>query len=144
VHERGLGDEHRAGVRKLAEGIENAREERRLVEVVGIEEGDVLAPGLPDPAVARGGEAPVLLADVTDPVPVRRQRPDRVVGRPVVHDDDLEARVALREHAVDRLGDQIRAVVGGNDHAESRLDVGAWFRRYHGVPVHEPAWLRAR
>jgi len=38
----------------------------------------------------------------------------RVVGRPVIDNHDLDRPVGLRQHAVNGLGQQHRAVVDGN------------------------------
>lgn len=42
------------------------------------------------------------------------------VGGAVVHDDELEVRDGLGEHAPDRPADQRRAIVGGQDDADAR------------------------
>jgi hypothetical protein len=66
----------------------------------------------------------VFLPDVADARLARGVRLDdraRVVGRAVVHDDALPARVGLRGEAVESLADEVPVVVRRDDDADERL-----------------------
>ena len=88
--------------------------------VVGVEQGDVVAGDLGQPAVDGAHEAAVVLADDADALAVGGQHLRRLVGRAVVDDDDLErlGRPVLGQRAVDRPAEVAREVVRGHDDAD--------------------------
>ncbi len=63
-----------------------------------------------------------------------RTRCGRVVGRPVVHHDDLVGRAGLLQDRLDRPGDERAAVVGRDDRGDERLP-GRPRRRQRVLPV---------
>ena len=100
------------GSRRLAE----AREIARRVEIIRVEEDEERPPCEVDPPVSRCRGPAIRLPVDSDPLVVKaskhRRRP---VRRPVVDSDDFELRVALHEHALDRVGDERFAVEDWND-----------------------------
>ena len=95
----------------------------RRDDVVGVGEGQQLAARVPDPLVAGGPQPVVVGVHDADPgvaagVLVRDRA--RAVGGAVVDDHDLEVPVALRQDAVERLGQVGRDVVHRHDHADQR------------------------
>jgi hypothetical protein len=98
-----------------------ALEALRIGVVVAIERGDELAACAVEPAVARRRDSrPRRLAD--EPHARIGLAPDdrrRLVGRPVVDDDQLEITEALRENAVDRGLQVAGPVVRGDDDADA-------------------------
>lgn len=95
-------------------------QKRRLPQIVLVEKGEVWALGEMGPGVAGRGLAAVLApTDVTYARHGLYQR-TRVVGRGIVHYDELAVGAGLREHGKNGLF-QIAggAVVGGNDDADS-------------------------
>src|SRR6185437_6089115 len=60
------------------------------------------------------------LAHEGDPVAVRSERRDDVVGRPVVDDDDVDGSDGLVERRPDRVGDVRRDAVRRDDDREAR------------------------
>ena len=88
-----------------------------MEEVVGVEEADELAPGGFDAAVPARGRAEVLLAQHAHGVAVRPGKRGARVGGPVVHDDDLERPVALRQNALEGGAEERFAVVHRDDAA---------------------------
>ena len=98
-----------------AETFEDVGDGAGLHDVVGAEDPAVLAPGEGD----RAGHVPVdsaagVLAVVADGVVGREGLDDRgrVVGRPAVEDDDLDAVDELRDDAGEGLADEGAEVVG--------------------------------
>ena len=107
--------------------------------VVGVEVGDVAAPGVREPPVARQGDAPVggLGEGPEPPVPLRQllDQRSRPVLRGVVDREHLQVRHGLGQGALQRLEDVRLAVVGGDDHGdEGRGAVG----RALIDPAHRP------
>ena len=88
----------------LAERVHLAAELAREEDVVRAQPADERALGGADARVERVGGATVRLSDVDDRVAVTRDDPGRRVGRAVVHDDQLDVRVVLLEHALDAAG----------------------------------------
>ena len=103
--------------------------------VVVVEEGEPLAPGLPDTPVPGRGESAVVLPDHPDHVvDQRRQHRRRVVGGAVVDHHDLPVQ-ALRggdgtAHGTAHL---VRPVPGGEHHRQHRLGAPTRHRRVRRV-----------
>ena len=89
-------------------------------QVVGIEEGDVVARCNAEPGVSRSAHSKVGLPDVPDRGPIRIQTVWRIVGGSVVDDDDFPVWMSLPEDAVQRLRDVRTRVVGGDDDGDKR------------------------
>ena len=75
-----------------------------------------------DPDVASQREPDPVGLDVREPriVGDRGERALRLVCVALVHDDQLELRVLVREHALDGLPDQLWSVARADDRADSR------------------------
>ena len=99
------------GSRSVAE----AREIARWVEIIGVEEDEEFPPREVDPPVSRCRGPAIRLPVDSDPIVEASKHRRRPVRRPVVDRDDFELRVALREHALDRVGDERFAVEDWND-----------------------------
>ena len=93
----------------------------RQVRVIGVEDGEEFSSRDLQCCVSRGGDAAVLLAEVSNPLPVRLERSRGVVGRAVVADDHLEWGQRLRERRLDRLSDRRGGVVRGDHDGKRRL-----------------------
>ena len=91
-------------------------------DVVGVQQGDVLAAHRAQAGVDRLDEAAVLLADHLDAIGISGEHVGGVVRGAVVHDDDLNgtARRLLGERGVQCLGQVPGEVVGGDDHRHAR------------------------
>ncbi|MNF95325.1 hypothetical protein D3C84_780710 [compost metagenome] len=95
----------------------------RQHDVVGAERCNQAALGANDAVVQGSGQALVGLRSEVEPI-LRLQRPDSfdaVVLRAVVHHQQLDARIALLQHAADAGLDIGTMVVGGDDHADQGL-----------------------
>ena len=106
---------------KRAQGRHLLLELRREPDVVGVEEGDVAAGGVPDGQVARGAHAARGLARVghdEDPVGVplgvAGEHAGRSVFGAVVDDDEPPVAIVLSEDALDRLLDEALRVEAGH------------------------------
>ena len=109
-HGRHVGPHHSDfGVRSKHPdlGVELPRAEG----VVGIEKRDEFAARIGETAISCGRDAAVLLEQVADTRPITLDHTLRIVGGPVVDDDDLVIVVRLGEHALDGRTDDGRAVV---------------------------------
>jgi hypothetical protein len=103
------------------EEVDLAAQLVRFPQVVIVEKRDQLAARGFNAAVARRTRpARVREAEVADRGAERLHPRGRVVGGPVVADDDLEVAKRLRLHAGDGLGQQRGAIVGGDDHRDAR------------------------
>jgi hypothetical protein len=107
----------------LREGGVDVQDFRIRVNVV-TEEQDPLALRGPDPGVARPGRSAVLVAqDLQRKVLHGFQVFSRLVGRPVVREDDLERKRGAARNAapgLDDAGQPLHPVVGGNDDGDER------------------------
>ena len=132
-HERaGLVHELRAAERKADERVRlQMRDMRGELAggplVIGIAKADIACAGGGNAAVARSGEASVRLAH--DPharvLPADSLRDHRrVVGRAIVHHDDLEPLAGLQPEACERLLQRRRGVEGGHDDRGNRGERG--------------------
>ncbi len=70
------------------------------------------------PSIASGTDAGIRLPHDIDAVAEAAENFGRIVRGPVVDDDDLCRTIDLAQNALHRLHDEMRAVVGRNDHAE--------------------------
>ena len=86
-------------------------------KVVGVQECEELAASLLDSAVARGARPRVWLGDHPDGRTERPRHRRRRIVRPVVHHDDFDRPVRLRQDALDRRAYVALRIV----------------RRYHGA-----------
>ena len=96
----------------------------RLPLVVGVQERDEVAGGELHPGVPRGRHAgvrayDVLQARILDGLQTIR----RIVGRPIVHHEDVEIGVGLSERARDRAHDDVSAVVRGDDDGDVHVSL---------------------
>ena len=114
-------------------GGELALELLRRPRVVGVEERDVAGARGRGAAVARRRDARVRLLHEADRVAEAPHHLGRRVRRAVVDHDALGDRVRLGEHALDRVGDERRAVVDGDDRRDRRLGRGARLTSPHGA-----------
>lgn len=89
-----------------------------MVAVVGVENGQIVAAGQFDPAVDSGMGALVFLADEPVRPPALGEDLLRQVGggilRAVIDKDNLEIGIILSEHGVQRIGDVVLVVEGGD------------------------------
>src|SRR5947209_17935118 len=92
----------------------------RQQRVVGVEEADDVSAGHLSTGIERGRLAAVALEDGYDTVPVAGDDLGGPVTRPVVDDDHLDARVGLRERAVDRARQEACVVVVRDDDRDER------------------------
>ena len=93
----------------------------RMVDVVGIENGDEVAGRPLDPGIDRAMRTTVLPRPEGDLRMALAQSIDasgRAIGGSVVDDDDLMCRHRLGEHALQRLLDIAFMVVERNDHGD--------------------------
>ncbi len=132
VEELELAD-HEPWARQRCRGGELALELPRCPGVVGVEERDALGRRLGRAAIARGRDAGVGLADQADGRAEAADDVGRRVRRAVVDDDALGDRVRLREHALDRVGDERGAVVHRDDRRDGPVRRGAGFTSPHGA-----------
>src|SRR5205823_6372852 len=95
----------------------------REVRVVGIQVGDNGAARAPPSLVDGSGLAAVGLGHPRKAVTVLLQDRHGFVRRPTVHDQVLDPRIALGEHAVDRLADESPLIERRRDDADERLAV---------------------
>ena len=108
--------------------------------VVAVEEGDVAAAGLLQAAVAGGTDARPVLGDHADPLVARRpllQHLGRLVGGPVVHDDQLPVLQGLGADRLERRCDDAWPVPDRDHHAHQWVAVGALGERGRG-PLRPP------
>jgi hypothetical protein len=87
-------------------------------KVIRIKWGQQRTPRLADRNVACRGNATILLTKKPNPAVSSRGCGDdlyRIVGRPVVDDDDLEVAIGLRQSRVDRFAYECASIKGGND-----------------------------
>ena len=122
-----IGDVGRFGFERIVHQAQRVR----LPGVVGVEKGDVVAVGAGERTVARGKRATAVLVDEGDALGVfgsqTLQDFGRAIGRAVVHHDEFHLRVALPEHARDRLAHIGRGVVAGHDDGDQRgVEVVHW------------------
>ena len=98
--------------------------------VVGIQPGDIPAPGVPLSQVSGFGHAPVLVSrmleipDLAGPVlgvPFRDLRAP--VGGSVLHEKKLPEGVGLRDHAFDRFGEKFFGIQDGDGNGNDGLPV---------------------
>ena len=97
-----------------------ARELAGMPPIVLIEKSDQLAAGRVDARVARRGRAAIGLSNDAHPTAAGGQDRRALVRRSVVHRDDLDRRVLLREDALERVAQVGGAVVDGQDAADER------------------------
>jgi hypothetical protein len=71
-------------------------------------------------SVAGGAAALIGLPDDADLIPIPREHLWRAVRGPIIHHDDLEVAVGLRQHAVYSLRQITGAVVAGDDDGHTR------------------------
>src|SRR5688572_17517872 len=88
-------------------------------QVIGIEKGDQLPPGEPQPGVARGGGPRVGLEEVAYRSGAARGDRRGAIGRAIVHDDDLERTRVLPDGAGDRRSQVALGVEHRDDHAHA-------------------------
>ncbi len=93
----------------------------RQDHVVRIQEHDVIGLRHTGAAVACRGRARIVLIDVPDSIAIGRQHRARVVGRAVIHHDDLYVAIGLPQYAVDRPADHVRPIERRNDHCDGSL-----------------------
>jgi len=103
--------------RRALEHLELSGELRRCHDVVGVEERDVGAARRREPGVAGRRQAAVRLPEDANASGVARQDRRRVVGRAVVHHDDVDGAERLGQRAVDRGVEEARVVERGDDQA---------------------------
>ena len=109
----------------------------RLPLVVGIDEGDPLACGVSDPAIARHAGAGIGLADQSyRPANQVINRRDAAVGGGVVDDDDFGDGIGLVQHRFEHVAHERRLVEQRDDDAGGELA--------HRVPRFVVADLRNR
>jgi len=106
----GIGVEHRDLPRNLG----------RRHQVVVVEEVDVVSRGHPQALAPRGFYALVALLYVEETATVASGHLLGRVRRAVVYDYQLEVRIGLRQHAVDRGGEDGGTVVSGDDDRHQR------------------------
>ena len=105
-----------AAARELFDHRGDFGQEPRFPRIVGVQQGDVFARGLGDAVVAGHADPGVGLCD--EPHERRGDLPHDLrasVGRSVVHDDDLQGRIALRQRRTHGGGDFALLVVEGYD-----------------------------
>src|SRR5689334_15803806 len=85
--------------------------------IVAVQEPDQIAVAGLHALIPALRQARLVLRDVGD-LRIRARDLGRSVGRLAVDDDQLEARVPLGQHAVDRLGEPGLAVLDGEDHGD--------------------------
>ena len=114
---------HDVGLR-LTGPRDGALDELRLAPVVAIEEVQVFAGRGVHPDVARGGGAGVFLRDDAHALiggGKLGHDGDGAIGRAVIHADELDVAVRLREQALQTLAHMLLAVVHGNHDGHQRL-----------------------
>ena len=129
MNEEPLLGEHVPYVRMSRQIRDLQRQLVGLPQVVGIEERDELAIGRVDTAVSRRRRSLSLLFDETHSCKRGGDRCGRI-ARAVIHYDDLEVAVTLRQHTSKRLGEKTLGVVGRNNHADESLSLAIhWDQR---------------
>ena len=96
----------------------------RQVCVIGSEDGEEFPSRELQCRIHRGGDAAMLLAEVSNPLQVRLQHRRCLVGRAVVADDHLERGQRLRERRLDRNGDRGAGDVRGDHDGKRGLSAG--------------------
>ena len=89
--------------------------------VVGVEEGDPLAPRFLDSPVAGRRLAPIGLPEHAHRRAKTLGHRRRVIGRAVVHHEDLLRRPRLTEYRAQSLRQEARSVVAGDDDGDRRI-----------------------
>ena len=90
----------------------------RQPEIVRVEEGEIVAAGIPNAPIARRGDAaPCLREHPHGGAVARPQFRSRAVLGAVVDHDELEGGEALGKNGIDRLADHRPAVAGRDDDA---------------------------
>src|SRR5882724_4539832 len=90
-------------------------------QVVAVEKGEKLTPGLANPRVARPRDALVPLPKIDDPFPKSAHARGSVVCGAIVHHDDLSIFKVLRERALQRRADIACLVIRRYDYADGRV-----------------------
>jgi hypothetical protein len=108
-------------VRVRLELGDEARHRPRQEGVVRAQPAQDLARRVPEAGVQRVDLAAVgLAAPPGEPVGIAPDDLDAPVRRAAVDDEVLDRLVVLREHGLDRLGEELRLVVGRRDDADER------------------------
>src|SRR3712207_5555675 len=96
--------------------------------VIGVQEGDVLAPSVGYAKIAGSAPSPVLVPRVLQvahllgvPLSIPQGDLGATVGRTVVHQQEFPVIVALGQHALDRLLDELLLIEEGSDYRDQRL-----------------------
>lgn len=110
---------HQCDVWMRGEGTQACVERMRKQSIVRIEKDGVMARDVFEAFVSRRARALVALSDAPHG-PVPRRDCDRIVGGPVVDNDNLDGRVRLRQDTFDSLPEELRLVVAG-DHNRDEL-----------------------
>jgi len=97
------------------------RVHRRRDKVVRVEKLQKFSGGMSDPHITSGTQALIGLLDVFDAVAIGRRDRGGFIGGAIVHDDDLDPGIDLSQRAIDGLGEKLRLVEAGNDHADGRI-----------------------
>ena len=87
--------------------------------VIRVQEADELTTAAGEAGVERGALTAVLLEHDLDVVAETLQHSARVVGRPVIHHDDLRLRMGLLQRALDGLRQEPPVVVVVDDDARA-------------------------
>ena len=112
------------------EKVELLGDAGRARDIVAVEPGDVASARMIERIVARRGYAAVgpLRDDPDARVVERADHVQRMIGRSVVDDDELQVLIRLIEDAADRLADELRAVIDrqqdGNGRGQRHFPIG--------------------
>jgi hypothetical protein len=102
-------------------------------QIVGVHARHITPARQLEAPVQRARDAEILVVlDAPDPVvAVAGDQRSAAIGRPVVHDEQLEVRKGLGEHAVDRAGEVALRVPDRKHHADLRHPVNL----RHNLPI---------
>src|SRR5215217_8075553 len=123
------------------------------MNIVMAEPGEHFTGHLRNGGVEGATNAPVFLHDITDATAILAN--DRVgraaVGGPIVDHNDFDVAVGLGQRAVDRLRDEVRSVVDGDDDTDLWIQLHAFLyavcgcersRRRHAMEASPAAFTR--
>src|ERR1035441_2810041 len=92
----------------------------RQIDLIGIQPGEDLTSGFQESAMSGVGGPLVFAREPPEAVLVTLQNLEAAVGGPAVRHDVLNARVVLRQHALNGGGQMLRHIVRGRDDADQR------------------------
>ena len=82
----------------------------RMPHIVGIQQSNPLASRQANAGIARTRKPPVGLVHVVNPIGKWLQAIPRVIGAPVINNDDLHRTVGLRQRALDSVDNEVAVV----------------------------------